>query len=90
MTELKKYIPQRKPRWSKARSFVTRKNANSFSTVPSSEWRLLVAVDGCDDHRLVDRVVAGEEEGVFAGAQGTPGRIDQYMPLGSRVQDQLT
>lgn len=34
-----------------------------------------MAVDGCDGHRLVDRVVAGKEKGVFTGAQGTPGRI---------------
>lgn len=38
--------------------------SNTFS----SEWPLLMAIDGCDDHRFVDRVVAGKEEGVFPGA----------------------
>lgn len=45
--------------------------------IVSLEWSLVVAEDGRDDHGLFDRVVTGRQEGVFAGAKGTPKAISK-------------
>lgn len=74
MTELKKYIPQCN-RLVQGEKFHHTKKCRYPQHIFTSEWPLLVAIDGCDNHGLLNRVVAGEEESVFPGAQRTPKRI---------------